>query len=112
MIYGVEQTTDSRYPETVVRKFTSRKAALNWVKDGGGFAWIGGARSDIPVPQQNWHRRLRDLYEMPPAWRPPSITEQKAYVARYRGSSRRLRMADAIASVVVRDGEKIRWEEA
>ena len=26
MIYGVEQTTDSRYPETVVRKFTKRAA--------------------------------------------------------------------------------------
>ena len=64
MIYGIEETTDMRYPETKVVKFTSRKRALTWVKQDQGFAWAGGARNDIPVQQQNWHRRLRDIYEV------------------------------------------------
>jgi hypothetical protein len=111
VIYGIEQTTDSRYPETVIRKFTSKKAALHWAKDSGGFAWAGGARSDIPVPQQNWHSRLRDVYEMPSGWRPPSITEQRKYVERYRGSSRRVNMATAIANAVIDAGERIEEEQ-
>ena len=107
MIYGIEQTTDSRYPETKIVKFTSRKRALGWAAQGGGFAWEGGARGDIPAQQQNWHHRLRDLYEMPPGWRPPTQREQSAYLDRYRGSSQRKTRADAIALGIHRDGDRI-----
>jgi len=51
MIYGVEQTTDSRYPETKVVNFSSRKRALEWVKDSGGAARAGGARG---MPPRRW----------------------------------------------------------
>ncbi len=62
MIYGIEETTDMRYPETKVVKFGSRNRAIAWVKDEQGFAWEGAARNDIPSQQQNWHRRLRWIY--------------------------------------------------
>ena len=48
MIYGIEETTDMRYPETKVVKFGSRNRAIAWVKDEQGFAWEGAARNDIP----------------------------------------------------------------
>ena len=107
IIYGIEQTTDSRYPETTIVRFTNRKRALEWKAGGGGFAWEGGARGDIPVQQQNWHHRLRDLYEMPTGWRKPTIKEQRAYCEKWRGSSRRVTMQDEIANAIHREGERI-----
>ena len=109
MIYGIEQTTDSRNPETKVLKFTSRKRAIAWAQDIQGFAWSGGARNDIPVPQQNWHRRLRDLYEV--AERNPGTS----YFARqcrewYKDcwiSNRRMRQVDFEARWIVRNGTTI-----
>ena len=89
MIYGIEETTDSRFPETKVVKFTSRKRAIAWAKTDQGFAWPGAASEDIPIAQRNWHRRLRDIYEV--SERHPS----KAYFAKkykdwyeWRGSDR------------------------
>ena len=107
MIYGIEQTTDSRYPETKIRRFGGKKAALEWAKGGGGFAWDGGARHDIPSQQQNWHHRLRDIYEMPAGWRPPSPSQQREYCRKWEGTSKRVSLADAIASAVRNDGERI-----
>lgn len=107
MIYGIEQTTDARYPETVIRKFTSRKAALQWAKDSGEFAWAGGARSDIPAQEQNWHARLRNIYEMPSGWRPPVRKEQQRLLEGYRHSPHRRTVSDAIAMAIRRDGYKI-----
>lgn len=107
MSYGIESTTDSRYPETKIVKFTSRRAALNWVAKGGEFAWAGGARKDIPLQQQNWHRRLRDVYEIPSGERPPTPSERRKYVERSRGSSRRVTSADCVAEWVVNIGERL-----
>lgn len=110
MIYGVEETTDSRYPETKITKFTSRKAAITWVQKGGGFAWEGGARNDIPVQQQNWHHRLRDIYEIPKGERPPTAKEQTTYFEKWRGSSRRVTSQTCIAAWVRRVGDRITVE--
>src|ERR1035437_7818948 len=107
MIYGIEQTTDSRYPETKIVRFTNRKRALEWATGGGGFAWEGGACGDIPVQQQNWHHRLRDLYDLPVGWRKPTIKEQRAYADKWRGSSRRVTLEDAISLAIRQDGERI-----
>lgn len=63
MIVGIEQTTDSRSPETVVTRLSSRRAALAWVAQGGNLAWPAAANKDLPGGQQNWHHRLRQAYE-------------------------------------------------
>lgn len=110
MIYCIEQTTDSRYPETKIVKFSSRKRAFNWVKDSGGPAWAGGARSDIPVQEQNWHARLRNIYEMPVGWRPPARKEQQRFLEGYRHSSYQRTASDAIATAIRRDGTQIEEE--
>lgn len=68
MIYGIEETTDLNHPETVVRKFESLTRARKWAEQSGGLAWGGAADESLPVTQQNWHHRFRDLYEMPPAF--------------------------------------------
>jgi hypothetical protein len=107
MIYGIEQTTDSRYPETKIVNFSSRKRTLESVKDSGGAACAGGARSDIPRQEQNWHARLRNIYEMPVGWRPPARKEQNKFLEGYRHSSYRRTSSDAIARAVRHDGRRL-----
>lgn len=75
---GVEQTTDSRHPETVIVRLHSRKHAAEWTVGGGGFAWPGSASADVPAGQQNWHHRLRVVYEMPAGWRFPTKRQIEA----------------------------------
>ena len=89
MIYGIEETTDSRFPETKVVKFTSRTRAIAWAKTDQGFAWSGAARNDIPSVQQNWHRRLRAVYEVKDR-RPSKAYFDREYEKwrRWRGSDR------------------------
>ena len=103
MIYGIEQTTDSRYPETVVRKFTSEPAARSW-RDGApaGPAWPGAANPDLPITQQNFHERFRTLYCMPKGWRAPT---QK--VLNRQAAERRRPAVDCLSVHVRRDGEEI-----
>ena len=106
MIYGIEQTTDVRYPETKVVKFTSRKRALAWVAEDQGFAWSGAARNDIPVSQQNWHRRLRELYEV--SERNPGKTHwQQLRREHYRNSTRPYSATDYEARWIREVGDEI-----
>ena len=107
MIYGIEDTTDLRASETKILKFTSKASALTWVGQLQGFAWPGSARDDIPVPQSNFHHRLRAVYDMPPGWRPPTPKEQASWVAQYRGSTYLRHGVDLIAQRIRRDGDPI-----
>jgi len=66
MIYGIEQSTDLRYPGTRIRKFSSEKAALKWKSRGGGYTHTD------PDSVRNWHHTIRRVFRMPPGWRPPS----------------------------------------
>jgi hypothetical protein len=72
MIVCIEETTDSRHPETRITTAASVDAAKRWLAGGGGYAWDGAAREDLPPSQQNHHRRLRYAYRMPPGWRMPT----------------------------------------
>jgi len=108
MIYGIEDTTDTRYPETKIMKFTSRERALAWVAEDQGYAWGGSAKADIAAQQQNWHSRLRALYEMPKGWKPPSKTELQREVAQRRGMGWRRRAEDILGSHIRREGERLR----
>ena len=72
MIYGVEETTDIRHPETVIVKFRTELQARKWAENSGGFAWSGAATESLPRQSQNWHKRFRRIFLMPYGWRPPS----------------------------------------
>lgn len=69
MIVGVEETTDMRYPQTKIVHLSSEAAARKWLSGGGGFAWPGAADESIRPSMQNWHRRLRSAYVLPPRFR-------------------------------------------
>jgi hypothetical protein len=57
MFYGVEQSTDMRCRNTVIKKFTSQKALENWMKTSGGFTYAD------PESARNWHKTFRRGYE-------------------------------------------------
>ncbi len=112
MIYGVEQNTDMRHPDTRVYRFTSVRRALAWQNNmnrggEGVFAFPGAASDGLPVSQQNWHRRFRYLFESPPGWRPPS--DARAAEAARRASTPtypRTRL-DATAAAIMRECDEI-----
>lgn len=56
-LYGIEQSTDMRSPNTVIRRFTSTKALKNWLLGGGGFTYAD------PDAARNHHRSFRTAYE-------------------------------------------------
>ena len=89
MIYGIESSTDSRSRHCIIKKFSSLKSAKKWANseengkyDGSKcriFIYIkrlsedaGAANNKLPMYSQNYHKLLRDYYEMPLGWRPPS----------------------------------------
>jgi hypothetical protein len=107
MIYGIEDTTDLRYPETKIEKFRSVAQALEWASHGGLFAWPGAASHLIPGPQQNFHHRLRKAYKMPTGWRPPGRREQDAYMERNRDSRYHRTADDFVAECIREHGERL-----
>lgn len=96
MFVGIEETTDSRYPETVIKKFRSERAAVRWMTEEGanGYAWSGAATHDVPGYQQNWHHRLRCVYEIKARYQPPK-KEVNSIVGFWRGTSRYVTIATA-----------------
>lgn len=83
-----------------MRKFRTEGRAVEWLMDpeGSGYAWAGGADGSLPVQQQNWHQRLRAVYEIKPGYTPPAKAVRE-YVARWSGSSRRVTVETAKASL-------------
>jgi hypothetical protein len=68
---GIERTTDQRSPEYRLVRLSPRRARA-WLAEGGKAAWSGAADERLPVGQQNWHRRIRAVYAMPPGSRLPT----------------------------------------
>lgn len=59
MYYGVEQSTDQRNRNTVIRKFTTVEKAIAWkLKGSGDFTY------NDPEAARNWHHTFRDVYEL------------------------------------------------
>jgi hypothetical protein len=111
MLYGYEQTTDLRYPETKIRRFTSRKAAIDWLRAGRDkFAWPGAADSSLPPVSQNWHRRLRRVFEMPRGWRPPSQKQLGIETARNATPTYHRTPNDELARHILLNGVEITAE--
>lgn len=106
MIYGIESTTDMRYPETRIQTFTSLKRALAWLAEDQGFAWSGSARSDISVQQQNWHRRIRECWEVF-NFKTPSQKELNVRAQRISTPTYRRNVNDVLASEIRHQGTRI-----
>lgn len=106
MIYGIEQTTDNRFPETRITQFHSRRRAeaIAWASEPLGYAWPGSANHDLPGPQQNFHSRIRSIYETPAGWRKPSRSELAARSRARRGP---VRENDLIAEEIRQVGKRI-----
>ena len=102
MIIGVEQTTDMRYPQTKIVRFTSERQAAAWVAGGGGFAWPGAADETVRPSMQNWHRRLRRAYVLPKGYRIDE-REVKARMAYPNDESRETVMAYMYRRIAVRE---------
>lgn len=60
MYYGVEQSTDLRHPDTVVKKFKTKAEALRWKKEPGK---NGRTSYSNPEEARNWHHTFRKVYK-------------------------------------------------
>lgn len=56
MYYGISQSTDMRNQKTVVKKFTSLRAAHTWAKIGNGEYTY-----KYPDAAKNWHHTFKDV---------------------------------------------------
>lgn len=109
MIYGIEESTDSRSPCTKIAKFATRKKAEAWrAKCQGEFTFPGAANPDLPATQSNFHRTLRRIYEMPQGWRKPTDKELRAIVWAERGSIYSPGTQEVLARQIWRAGEEIK----
>ena len=102
MFYGIERNTDLRNPDTKIHRFSSRSAALRWSSKGGGFAYPGAADADLPMTQQNFHHRIRTVWESPSGWRPPSVAvcRKQVWDHNRHGSIYRITSADVLATAI------------
>lgn len=107
MIYGVEQNTDLRCPNTKIVKFTSIKKAKEWRDKNLGYAFPGAANEDLPVTQQNWHHRIRTIYEMPYGWRFPSKQYLREKANRNSSPTYPSHPNDIAATIIWRDGDEL-----
>ena len=70
---GVERNTDMRALNTeIVNLGRSFRHAREWLKAQPGFAFPAAADESLPVPAQNWHRRIRMVLEVEPGTRRPT----------------------------------------
>lgn len=100
MYYGIEQSTDLRNPQTVVKKFTSRKAAIAW-KDAPGKS--GRSTFADPEGARNWHHTFRQVYEI------HGRIDRKHPAFKDRGTSTYPRCdADNLASYIAAHGEAVK----
>lgn len=106
---GIEQNTDLKCPRSTIKRFgASRKRAMEWGGDADqGFAFPGAARSDVSPGMQNWHHRLRSVYEMPAGYRLPQKEAERRWEAR-RGSVYQNQVVDHLADLISRDGDQVR----
>lgn len=74
MIVGIEQTTDARDRQTRLVRCHSESAVREWLATPVTLAFPAAAVELLPADQQNWHRRIRDAFDLPPGWRFPTVT--------------------------------------
>lgn len=103
--YGIEQSTDSRCPRTVVRRLGSGKRGLvraqEWAAKPSHLTYADAAAA------RNYHHTLYSAHEMPSGWRAPSKSD---LARRARDSSTRdypRSEADVLASAIQREGDEV-----
>ena len=70
MFIGIEKNTDVNNPDTKIKKFQTESSAQKWLDSWDTpYAYPGAADESIPASQQNWHRRIRSVVEMPQNFR-------------------------------------------
>jgi len=105
MLYGIERTTDSEHRGTVIVKFSSLKRAQKWREESpGGLAWPDAADDSLPITQQNFHHRYREIYQMPKNWRMPTDRQ----LDRLRGSNYQIFYSELKVRCIRKDGEEMR----
>ncbi len=72
MYYGISQSTDLREPQTKVKKFTSKRAALKWAETSGYLTH--GEHADA---MRNHHHTFRKVYDF--KGRLPKFKSQDRY---------------------------------
>jgi len=99
MYYGIEQSTDLRCPNTVVKKFVSRFAALRWRDEPGKSGRLTYADPD---GARNWHHTFRQVYEI------HGRIDKKHPAFKNRGTSTYPRCdADNLASYIMAHGQEV-----
>jgi hypothetical protein len=87
MYVGIQYNTDMRCPDYKVKKFRSIKSALKWKHEGEfKFAFPAAANENILVHSQNWHRSIREIYELNYGFRLKKSEVTQLWNKRSRGS--------------------------
>lgn len=94
MFIVIKQSTDSRDNNYILQKFSSLKSAEKWIeKQTCGFAYPAAADNSLPVTQQNYHKLICTIYEMPLNWRMPSRKQlEKGLYEPWRYSDKKLQL--------------------
>ena len=109
--YGVEETTDANHRKTVIKRFSSERSAIRWTREKGvhlSFAWDGAANESLRMTQQNWHRRLRYAFRMPPGWRRPTAKQLRKRFSGDRPWEDNRSTEDLLAIAILSDGVDVR----
>lgn len=105
MIYGFTYSTDMRSPCPRRKTFSTVKQALGWLN--AGMLQFSHAN---PEEARNWHRDLREVYEMPKGWS-PRLKRVKLKVAKRisysRGSIYSEGEDEALWNVIREEGTKL-----
>ena len=73
---GIERNTDMNCPRPEYTFFRSEASAKKWADSHEPvFAFPAAADPELPGTQQNFHRRVRDIYPCPAGFRMPSERE-------------------------------------
>ena len=107
MIWGIEQSTDMRNPRTVIKKFSTRKSALKWASESGGYSDKGAANNALPVPSQNWHHSFRYVWETN-GWRSPSVAKLDEMAWKISTSTYPRYARDVLASLIEKNGTEVK----
>lgn len=103
--YGIEQSTDSRCPRTVVRRLGSGKNGLacarEWAAKKSHLTYADAAAA------RNYHHTLYSAHEMPAGWRAPSRTDLRKRAEHSSTRDYPRTPADVLASVIQREGDEV-----
>ncbi len=69
MLIGIEESTDVSRPQAHLVKFRSERQACQWLAAGARYVDPAAADPRLAMREQNFHRWVRCVYQMPPRFR-------------------------------------------